>query len=298
MSNSNYNSIGDFLKGKFNEKVFKVTLNSHLGCPNIDGTIGHGGCSFCSLDRLNPAASKSDKQKTISEQLNEGMTYVRRRHRANKFIAHFQNGTNTYGPIEKLKRDWGIAISHPNIVGIAISTRPDTLSTAIIDELAEISKRTLLWVELGLQSANDRTLERVNRGHTVRQFEDAVNLLHKKGIKACAHVILGLPDEDETDFSRTALLLNKCKIWGVKINNLHVLKGTKLETEYNEGKVKIPTLDEYALWAKDFIEHLDPQIIIHRFNSHSPRDLTIAPLWSVNKLATYNAIIKRLKTQD
>lgn len=290
-----YNSLNEALKNRFGCKVFKVSLDSGLGCPNRDGTIGTSGCAFCSEDSYLTAV---EYRKSIRETLEQGIEYVGRRHGAAKFISYFQSGTNTYGEVNKLRVIFETSIDHPDVVGLAIGTRPDCLTREHIALLKELSKKTMLWVELGLQSANDGTLKLINRGHTAGDFSDAVRLLKSENISAVAHVILGLPGESIDDMLKTAEVLNREDVDGVKIHNLHVLKGTQLEKLYNEGKIKIPDLETYAEWVASFLEHLKPSIIIHRVNGHAPRHLTVAPQWSVNKLAIFNAVERELERRN
>lgn len=289
-----YNSINAALKKRFGCKVFKVSLESGLGCPNRDGTIGTSGCTFCN-EQSYLAAQES---KSIKEALKEGIEYVKRRHGAARFISYFQSGTNTYGPVDRLKNIFEEAIDHPEVVGLAIGTRPDCLTAEHIDLLEEFSRKTMLWVELGLQSANEKTLAIINRGHTVSDFSFAARLLKERNIPVVAHVILGLPGESIEDMIKTAEFLNKEDVDGVKIHNLHILAGTQLEKLYNEGKVNVPDLETYAKWVADFLEHLKPSILVHRVNGHAPRRLTVAPHWSINKLAIFNAVDKELEKRN
>ncbi|MBI2093025.1 MAG: TIGR01212 family radical SAM protein [Deltaproteobacteria bacterium] len=286
-----YNSIGNYLKQKFGAKVFKVSLNGNFSCPNRDGIKGTGGCIYCNPESNRPFISQGN---TIKEQLLEGIEYAKKRHQAAKFISYFQHYSNTYADPKELKSLYNDAISDPDVAGLAISTRPDCLTADILDLLSEINQKTFLWLELGLQTANDATLRTLNRHHSVKDFENAAILAVKNGIKICAHIILGLPGETRSDLLNTIELLNNLKIWGVKIHNLHVLKETELAKMYARGEIRILELQEYASMVVDCLELLDPKILIHRFNSHSPKDLTIAPEWSVNKLAILNSVHNEL----
>lgn len=301
MAQKRYNSVNEALRKKFGCRVFKVTLKSECSCPNRDGTAGLNGCAFCderSYEVSSNPVEKTKEKKNTGETLKSGIEYVKKRHNAAKFISYFQSGSNTNAPALKLRKLFYEAIDHPDVVGLAVATRPDCINDSHISLFEELSGKTLLWVELGLQSANDRTLKLLNRGHSVKDFESAVKKLKDRNISVCAHVILGLPGESEKDMLKTADFLNKIKIDGVKIHNLHILKGTLFEEWYREGKVKVCDLLTYARWAADFIEHLDPPILIHRVNGHAPRNLTVAPKWSVNKLAIFNAVEKELERRD
>lgn len=294
MKRERYNKVNNALKKRFGCKVYKVTLESGCGCL--------GKCIFCSqgaYDPLKKTLNKKIDRDSIQEMLLGGINYVRRRHQNTaKFISYFQDGSNSTGPVEKLREIFYAAIDHPDVVGLAVSTRPDTVSDELLHLFEELSKKTMLTIELGLQSANERTLELINRGHTTKEFEETSRKLIERKIDVCAHIILGLPEERAEDMKNTALFLSKLKISGVKIHNLHVIKGTKLEDLYSAGKVTIPNIETYAGWAVDFIELLDPSIIIHRVNGHAPRKVTIAPKWSVNKLAVMNAVERELERRD
>jgi len=295
-----YNSINALLRGRFGERVFKVTLEVGSGCPNRDGSKGSDGCSFCHPDALRASTWEGSgaTPRPIGQQLDEGVEYIFRRHGSRRVISYLQSGSNTYMPKGRLAPILREAIAHPAVVGLAVSTRPDCIEDGHVRLLGDISRETMLWVELGLQSSHDGSLIRMRRGHTVSDFEHASRKLKEAGIDVCAHIVLGLPGETPEMMIETARFLNDSGVWGVKIHNLHVLKDTPLEEEFKRGEVPIPTLDEYAGWVTDFLEELDPAIVIHRFNSHSPRGLTVAPEWSVNKLATLNAVHAELERRD
>ena len=294
-----YNRLNPWLMKKFGCRVYKVALKSGFGCPNRDGSKGNDGCIFCNMESYRPASSigKPELQSSISEQLAEGISYMRRRHGNAKGISYFQSASNTYGAPEDLRRMLRAAIDHPDIVGAAISTRPDCISKDHLKVLREISEKKFIWVELGLQSSHDSTLEKIRRGHSVADFASACESLSEIGIPVCAHAILGLPGEDIGMMKKTAEFLNG-KSWGVKIHNLHVLRDTALEKMHQDGDLYIPSLREYADWVVDFLELIDPEMIVHRVNGHSPREITVAPSWSVNKLAIFNEVEKRLLERD
>jgi uncharacterized protein len=297
---SRYNSINDLLKQRFGERVFKVTLESGCACPNRDGPLGSGGCTFCQPEALRPSTAREPGRSPapIAAQLAEGIDYIRRRHGAQKVIAYFQNGTNTAAPAAELVPLFHTAIGHPAVVGLAISTRPDCIEEGHLELLQGLAAQTMLWVELGLQSAHDATLVDIRRGHTAAQFALATERLARAGIPVCAHVILGLPGETPEMMRATARFLNDAGVWGVKIHNLHVLAGTAMAERYERGELAIPSLAEYAGWVVDFLEELAPSIVIHRVNGHSPRRLTVAPAWSVNKLAILNAVEAELERRQ
>ncbi|MFH0800122.1 MAG: TIGR01212 family radical SAM protein [Pseudomonadota bacterium] len=280
--------------------MYKVSLESGLSCPNRDGTIGKSGCIFCNLESYNPAASPEGRpaDAPIASQLDEGMRYIRRRHGAEKCIAYFQRGSNTHAPASSLTPLFAEALAHPAVSGLAVSTRPDCIGPDHVEMFEYLSRSKLLWVELGLQSAHDATLSRIGRGHTAAQFASACRALQDAGICVCAHVILGLPDETAGMMLDTARFLNETGVWGVKIHNLHVLRETRLEELYRSGEIALTPLEIYAGWVADFLEELSPNIVVHRVNGHSPRNLTVAPEWSVNKLAIFNEVEKELEKRD
>lgn len=290
-----YRSVSSFLKEKFGTKVYKISLRGGFSCPNRDGTKGSGGCIYCNPDSIQPFVSIG---REIPDQVAEGIGYVKKRHGAAKFISYFQHFSNTYGSAPALEKLYRAALGHPDVVGLAISTRPDCVTDEALELLGRLASETLLWLELGLQSSNNETLKLINRGHTAEDFSAAVAKCHSFGIQTCAHIILGLPEETHADMMATIKFLADLKIGGVKIHNLHVLKDTKLAEMHMQGAVRTLELSEYASLVVDCLERLPSNVLIHRFNSHSPRHLTIAPEWAVNKLATMNAVHDELERRD
>lgn len=288
------------MRDRFGERVYKVTLESGCSCPNRDGTVGTTGCLFCNPKGYRPATSPESggSGKAIREQLLEGIEYIRRRHGARRVISYFQGGSNTHAPASALRPIFEEAIDHPAVAGLAISTRPDCTGAEHIEMLQALAQKTFLWVELGLQSAHDLTLAAIGRGHAVAAFTEACARLSAAGVPVCAHVILGLPGETLEQMRETARFLNEQPVWGVKIHNLHVLRDTGLEGRYRAGDIAIPSVEEYAGWVADVLEILRPEIVIHRVSGHSPRGLTVAPAWSVNKLAIFNAVEAELARRD
>jgi len=235
----------------------------------------------------------------IEANLKNGIEYVKKRHKnTGNFIVYFQKDSNTNKPADELRQIFFRAIDHPDIVGLSIATRPDCIDDFNIELLKDLSKQTMLIVEMGLQTANDQHLKQLNRGHTVLDFEKTAKKLLSNDIHVCAHVIIGLPDESEKEILNTATFLNRIRISGVKIHNLHILKSTVMEKWYNEGKIKLLDLNTYAKLTVDFIEHLNSSIIIHRVNGHAPKHITVAPEWSINKLAILNAVNKEFARRD
>lgn len=291
-----YNSLSDFLKQKFGCKVFKVSIDAGFTCPNRDGAKGIGGCIYCSQSSLAPL--KSANSADIKNQVISGIEYIKKRHGAEKFIAYFQMNSNTYVEIDILENLYKQAIIHPLVVGLAISTRPDCVDKNVISLLSKLSQKKFLWLELGLQSANDKTLKSINRCHTVEDFINAVNLARLKNIPVCAHAILGLPDETKHDILHTARFLADMDIWGIKLHHLHIHKQTKLEELYKQGKVKLLGLEEYANLVVDFLEYTNPKTIIHRLCGDTSKRFLVAPDWSVNKFIIIDRIHRIMEERN
>lgn len=289
--NKPYITLSEFLKGRFGEKVFKVSLDAGFTCPNRDGSKGTGGCIYCNSETLVPLSYTGED---IKGQILSGMEKVRRRHNANKFIAYFQINSNTYAPIDYLKKVYREALL-PDIVGLAVSTRPDCVDYEVLDLLKELKKERFLWLELGLQTANDSTLLTINRGHNASEFKDAVERARLSGIDVCAHVIIGLPDETRDDMLATARFLRDSRVWGVKFHQLQVLKDTPLLKLYEEGKVKTLSLDEYASIVAESLTILPPSTVIHRLSGDAPLKYLVAPRWGANKFIVAEHIERLLK---
>ena len=275
-----------------------MSLSAATTCPNIDGTLATGGCTFCN-DASYAPLSTNRRTKPIKQQLVEGIEYIKRRHRTSKFISYFQSFTSTYGNMETLLDKFRESLDHPEVVGFALSTRPDCIDEKWAKALSQLANGKLCWIELGLQSSNNETLRRINRWHTKEQFSEAVKMLKTNSdLPICAHAVLGLPGETKKDVLETADYLANQLIDGVKIHNLHVVKGTALAKDYLEGNYKPLTLEEYVDWTIDFLERTPPNFLINRLNAHAPRQLTLAPDWSINKLAIFNAVEKEMEKRD
>ena len=283
-----YNPLSGYLKDRFKCRVCKVTIDTGLSCPNRDGTKGVGGCDYCVSSVLLPKALASGTD--VKSQLDEGIAYVRGRHKAEKFIAYFQVNTSTHAPLEELEKLFRAALI-PEVACVAVSTRPDSLGDGVISLLSEIKKEKPLWVELGLQSANDATLERVNRGHTAAEFKDAVIRAAAAGIDICAHAIIGLPGEEKSDVIDTMRFIASLPVWGIKFHQLQVLKGTKLEEAWERGEVKILSLDEYADLVVECLEVLPPEVVVHRLSGDAPIRYIIAPKWGGGKFRIIDKIV-------
>ncbi len=289
------NTIGDHLKRHFGGNIYKVSLWAGLSCPNRDGTKGKGGCVFCQPDALMPADMRGGEP--IDAQLERGIRHLKKRYRAERFIAYLQAYTNTYGDVDTLRAIYHRAIDHPDVVGLAVSTRPDAIDHRVLDLFSEMDETTIFWVEYGLQSAKDETLRFLNRGHTLEDFLRTYEETVKRGIRVCVHVILGLPNETRDDMLDTAHLLTELRVWGVKIHHLQIHRGTQLETLYKKGLVRVLSLEEYIPLVIDFIEHLHPDIIIHRLIGDVPERFLVAPRWG-NKLSVLRMINRYMDELD
>lgn len=291
-----YRDLNGYLRETFGKKVYKVGLVGGFTCPNRDGAVGTGGCSFC-----NPLSSMPlnyAQGAGVTRQLHDGTSYIRRRHRADGFLAYFQDCTTTYGPPETLEALYREALAHPEVVGLCLCTRPDSLSRPVLELLEVLSNEHFVWVELGVQSGSDRTLGRMNRRHTAAAALRAFRELHRRGIRSGAHVILGYPGETREEALGTADLLNESGTLGVKIQNLHVVKDTPLQKSFLAGEFSPISLDVYASLVVDFLERLNPETVIMRLTGEAPLHLTVAPSWSVNKLAVLNRVRRELETRN
>jgi radical SAM protein (TIGR01212 family) len=291
-----YRKLNTFLKEIFGEKVYRVGLSGGFTCPNRDGTLSDAGCIFC-----NPASSEPlgyGPGMPVAVQVEKGVRYVRGRHGAEKFIAFFSDYTTTYAGVRELEAMYRDALSHPAIVGLALGTRPDCLSTEILDLLQSLARETFLWVELGVQSAHEKSMRFIHRCHTVEDTRRAIARLRERNILVSGHVILGLPGESVEDILASAGFLADNGVHGVKIHNLHVVEDTALARMYREGEYTPLELGEYVDLAVRFLERLPPDVVVQRVSGEAPRRLTVAPEWSVNKLAVVNAIDRELKRRD
>lgn len=292
MSDKRYNTFSSELKRQFGCRVQRLSVDAGFTCPNRDGTVSTNGCIFCGgkgsgAKGIQPALS-------VTGQLEQSKEVMIRKFKAQKFLAYFQAYSNTYAPVEQLRSLYDEALAVPDVAGLIIGTRPDCLPDEVINLLAEYARKTYLWLELGLQSPIDRTLRAINRGHDVDCFVDAAARCRKKGIAVCAHLIFGLPGETPEEMLSTAVLLNKSGISGVKLHHLHVIKGTAIEEQYLRGEVKMLERDEYIGLACDFLELLDPHILVMRLIGDGGFNL-VAPEWGITKFILLNAIDRELE---
>ena len=288
-TNKRYHSLDYFYKHKFNSKIFKVSLNAGFTCPNIDGKVGTGGCIYC-----HNGSSDYNKKVDIIDQFNEVKEVLLKKWPKAKYIAYFQANTNTYAPINKLKELYEKVLKEPNVVGISIATRPDSIDEKCLDYLEELNKRTYLNIELGLQTIDEKTSILINRCHSLKCFEDMVKELRKRNISVTVHIINGLPYETKEDMLNTVKYLNKLDIQGIKIHMLSIVKDTKLEKMYKEKQFHILTIDEYIDIVVDQLELLREEIVIHRLTGDPNKEILIEPNWLVKKFVVLNNIDKEM----
>lgn len=291
-----YYSLDYYLRRTFGEKLYKVALNGSMTCPNRDGTVGSGGCIFCSEDGSGDFAGSATL--SIPDQLVQGKKDLRSKRPIQSFIAYFQAYTNTYADLSYLRKLYFEAISDPDVKVLSIATRPDCLGPDVLALLDEINHIKPVWIELGLQTIHEDTSILIRRGYPLPVFDQAVNELHSLGIPVIVHTILGLPGESVKQMLETITYLNQCPISGIKLQMLHVLKGTDLASMYEKQPFWIPTMEEYVDLVCTCISYLREDIVIHRITGDGPKDLLIAPLWSSSKRTVLNQIHNHLKEQN
>lgn len=291
-----YNSLNESLQQRFGEKLYKLTLNIGCTCPNRDGTLGYRGCIFCSAGGSGEFAG--DPTCSVTEQIESGIHSLSSKRPVNRYIAYFQAYTNTYAPIDYLKRVYQEAIDHPKIAVIAIATRPDCLSSEVLDLLADLNQVKPVWVELGLQTIHEETAVFIRRGYALPVFHQAVDALHARNLEIITHVILGLPGETKEMMLDTIRHLNTLPIDGIKLQLLHILKHTDLADYYAQTHFHILTLEEYVDLVISCLEVCRPDLVIHRLTGDGPKDLLIAPTWSSSKRQVLNTIHKELKARN
>ena len=294
--NKRYNDLNTYLRSLYGCRVQKITVDAGLSCPNRDGTLSTGGCIYCNARGSGTGAYA--RGLSVAEQLRQGKQALSRRYKAKKFLAYFQSFSNTYGPVEKLKLLYDEALAVEDIVGLSIGTRPDCVGQSVLELLQDYAQEYLLWVEYGLQSANDATRVLVNRGHDTQCFKDAVRATVNRGIKICAHVILGLPNETRQDMLHTAKIIADLGIDGIKLHLLYVVKDTGLETLYRQGKFRCLEQQEYVDRVCDFLEHIPRHMVIQRLTGDPHPAELAAPQWSLKKSETLAKIRETLEKRD
>ena len=293
LDNKRYHTLNYYYQNKYGCKVFKVSLNAHFTCPNIDGTKGYGGCIYC----LNGSGDYNDDTDLLT-QFNEVKEKLHKKWPKAKYIGYFQANTNTYAPLNELKEKYELILKQDNVVGLNIATRPDSISDEVLDYLEELNKKTDLVIELGLQTIHDKTADLINRGYHLNEFEDALNKLNKKNINVVVHIINGLPYETKEDMIETAKYLSNKKILGIKIHMLHILKNTKLFKLYLKENFHVLTKEEYVDIVCDQLEYLNENIVINRITGDPDKEELIEPFWLTKKFGVLNEIDKELKRRN
>ena len=287
----NYNHL---LKTEFAERVQKISINAGFTCPNRDGTKGIGGCTYCNNQTFSPEYCKSTK--SVSSQVEEGITFFHHKYKAQLYLAYFQSYTNTYDSFENLKAIYEEALSYPNVVGLVVGTRPDCVNDELLDYFAELTKKYYVMIEYGIESTNDETLKLINRGHDFACSEKAIRETALRGIRVGAHIILGLPKEDRETILSHASKLSNLPITALKIHQLQLVRGTKMaeQLKVHPEWFYLYSADEYIDLAIDFLERMNPKIAIERFVSQSPKELLIAPEWGLKNFEFTAKIEKQL----
>ena len=291
-----YRSLDYMLRERFGEKVYKVTLNGGMSCPNRDGTLGTRGCIFCSEGGSGDFAA--DVSLSVTEQIESQIALLSAKRPIQKYIAYFQAYTNTYAPVEYLRKIFKEAMSHPGIVALSVGTRPDCLGEEVLELLEELNRIKPVWIELGLQTIHEKTAQYIRRGYRLSCFDQAVERLRRRNIEVIVHTILGLPGESREDILETMRYLNQKDIQGIKLQLLHVLKGTDLAYDYLAGRFRVYEREEYLDLLIQCLENLDPEIVIHRITGDGPKDLLIAPLWASRKREVLNLLHHQMKEQN
>lgn len=296
LDNKRYHTLNYFYKNKFGIKVFKVSLNGGFSCPNLDGRIGYGGCIYCS--KSGSGEFGGDKEDSLEEQFLKMKKVVNKKHIPCKYIGYFQARTNTYASLDVLKEKYECILKQDDVIGLNIATRCDAISDDCLDYLEELSKRTFLTIELGLQTIHEKTSILINRCHSLKQFEDMVIKLRKRNINVCVHIINGLPYETEEMMLDTVRYLNKLDIQGIKIHMLYIIKDTVIDTMYKKERFKILSKEEYIDIIIKQLELLRPEIVINRITSDPDKETLVEPRWLVDKCQLLNDIDKEMKRRN
>ena len=285
-----YKEFGTWLQAELGCKAQKLSVDAGLTCPNRDGTLGHGGCTFCDNRTFNPAYCRQGG--SITDQLEAGKRFFSRKYPTMKYLAYFQSYSNSYGTLSHLKELYEEALRVPDVMGLVIGTRPDCMPDALLEYLEELNRRTFLLVEYGVESANEETLVRVNRGHTFAQARECIIRTAQRGIRVGVHMILGFPWETRSELIRQAQLIASLPITTLKLHQLQVIRGTQLAREYELHPWPLPTAEEYVDLVLEYISHLPPSLVLERFVSQSPPEYVIAPRWGL-KNHEFSALVKK-----
>lgn len=295
-SNKRYHTLDYYYKNRFHEKVFKVSLNAGFSCPNIDGKVGYGGCIYCS--KTGSGEFAGNKEDSLEKQFLEIKNMMLKKWPKAKYIGYFQARTNTYAPVNELKKMYEKILNQENVIGLNIATRPDAISDECLDYLEELNKKTYLTIELGLQTTKEETTKLINRCHSLQCFEDMVKKLRERNIDVVVHIINGLPYETKKDMLNTVKYLNKLDIQGIKIHMLSITKDTPIEKMYQEEKFKLLSKEEYIDIVVDQLELLREEIVIHRITGDPKLDELIEPTWLTKKFCVLNNIDKEMVRRD
>lgn len=287
----NYYDLKSYWRNLFGCNVHKLQIDAGFTCPNRDGHVAMGGCIYC--DGRGSKLRQQGALPSVTEQIKSGKKYYAKQ--VGKYIAYFQTFTNTYAPVEKLRALYDEALVQEDVIGLSIGTRPDCLGEDVIGLLSEYAKKYHIWVELGLQSVHDKTLQFINRGHNFQQFADAVSALAGRGLNICVHIIIGLPGESDKDVLTTAATLAAMPVNGIKIHSLLALEGTMLGELYKKGSIELISKDKYVALTADVLEILPPEMVVQRLTADGYRDIFLAPDWAMNKLDVLNTINRELE---
>ena len=295
-SNKRYHTLDYYYKNRFHEKVFKVSLNARFSCTNIDGKVGYGGCIYCS--KTGSGEFAGNKEDSLEKQFLEIKNMMLKKWPKAKYIGYFQARTNTYAPVNELKKMYEKILNQENVIGLNIATRPDAISDECLDYLEELNKKTYLTIELGLQTTKEETTKLINRCHSLQCFEDMVKKQRERNIDVVVHIINGLPYETKKDMLNTVKYLNKLDIQGIKIHMLSITKDTPIEKMYQEEKFKLLSKEEYIDIVVDQLELLREEIVIHRITGDPKLDELIEPTWLTKKFCVLNDIDKEMVRRD
>lgn len=296
--NRRYNDFPTYFKACFQERVQKVSIDAGFNCPNRDGSKALNGCSYCNNKTFKPDYCRLEK--SITEQLQQGIDFFARKYKSMQFLAYFQAYSNTYADLETLKQRYEEALAHPKVIGLVIGTRPDCVTPEVLDYLEQLAKEYYVMVEFGVESVKDETLDRINRGHGFAEAQQAIAETARRGIHNCAHLILGLPGENRADFLDQAREISRLPVENLKLHQLQIHKGTRMAVEYANcpDDFSLFTVEEYIDLVVDYLELLNPAIILERFISQAPKDLLIAPKWGLKNFEFVAKLEKRLEERD
>lgn len=294
--NKRYHTWNYYLRNNFGQKIFKVSINAGFTCPNIDGKVGYGGCTYCSKEGSGDFAG--NPKDDLIKQFTNIKEMMHKKWPSAKYIGYFQAYTNTYAPLDVLKEKYETILAQEDVVGLSISTRPDCLEDDVVEYLAELNERTNLWVELGLQTIHDKTSKIINRGHNYKTFLEGVEKLKSKNIKTVIHIINGLPGEDYNMMMETAKAVADLNVHGIKIHLLHVIKNTPMARMLEKNMMELMTQDDYVNLVCDQLEILPPEMVIHRLTGDGKKEDLVGPLWSLKKWEVLNQIDDTLKARN